>query len=268
MGAPGGPTERAPGTGQVLTARSVVASTLLGVDPPELPTRSLVATAHLLGVSTGTARVAISRMLANGELVATDDGYRLAGRPLLARQARQALSRQGPGPGWDGRWRLAVATAEPRSAASRADLRSAMATLRFAVLRDGVWLRPDNLPTGRLAEPEALLDQGCTLLHSEPDDPRGLAAQLWDLTYWAERATALVDELEALHRRLDQDGSSTLADGFVASATVLRHLQNDPLLPTSLLPDDWPGPALRVTHERYDSAFKAVLADWQRRHRS
>ena len=34
-----------------LTARSAIASTLLGVSPPELPTRSLVATVELLGIA-------------------------------------------------------------------------------------------------------------------------------------------------------------------------------------------------------------------------
>lgn len=259
------PADRPRGGGRALTARSVVASTLLGVDPPELPTRSLVATAHLLGVSPGTARVAISRMVANGELVATDDGYRLAGRPLLARQARQALSRKGPGADWDGRWRLAVATAEPRSASARAELRAATASLRFAALRDGVWLRPDNLPVELPPEPEAVLRGACTLLRSEPDEPRRLAAQLWDLTAWSARATELLGELENLDRRLDREGAGTLAEGFVTSAAVLRHLQDDPLLPGPLLPGDWPGAELRATHRRYDAAFKAVLAGWQRR---
>ena len=86
-----------------LTARSVVASTLLGVRPPQLPTRALVGTAELLGISPGTARVAISRMVASGELEAIDDGYRLASPSLLARQARQDLSRGGRTGRWDGR---------------------------------------------------------------------------------------------------------------------------------------------------------------------
>ena len=83
-----------------LAARSVIASTLLGLRPPQLRTAALVAGAELLGVSPGTARVAISRMVAAGELEPTADGYRLAGH-LLARQARQDLSRLGAPEPWD-----------------------------------------------------------------------------------------------------------------------------------------------------------------------
>ncbi|HWE70275.1 MAG TPA: hypothetical protein VG205_07915, partial [Acidimicrobiales bacterium] len=76
-----------------MTARSVLASTLLGVDPPELPVAYLVHVAGLFGINDNRARVALSRMLASGE--ASTDGagrYRLAGR-LLDRQERQLASR-------------------------------------------------------------------------------------------------------------------------------------------------------------------------------
>ena len=62
------------------TARSVLASALLGMDPPELPVAQLVRLTGLFGISANRARVALSRMVAAGE--ATTDGsgtYRLAG---------------------------------------------------------------------------------------------------------------------------------------------------------------------------------------------
>src|SRR4051812_7185840 len=75
--------------GRPLTARSIVASMLLGMDPPESSGRMLVRSGELFGVAEGTVRTALSRMLAAGELETAGDGrYRLAG-PLLARQARQ-----------------------------------------------------------------------------------------------------------------------------------------------------------------------------------
>ncbi len=246
-----------------LTARSVIASTLLGVTPPALPTRSLVATAELLGIAPGTTRVAMSRMVAAGELAATGDGYRLTG-PLLDRQARQEQSRRGPLPTWDGSWIVAVVTAEGRLAAERSELRSAMVALRRAELREGVWLRPANLPTGVLPEAEAVVAAQCTLLDSVPRDPPSLAAELWDLTGWADRATDLRANLARLGQRLADDGHRALADGFVASADTLRHLQADPLLPVELLPPDWPGAPLRDDHAAYDRTFKATLRAWQR----
>ncbi|MGH9083953.1 MAG: PaaX domain-containing protein, C- domain protein, partial [Acidimicrobiales bacterium] len=76
-----------------LAARSVLASVLLGTDPPWLPTPLLVRTAALFGISEGAVRTALSRMVATGEAAVEDGGYRLAGR-LVARQARQAASRR------------------------------------------------------------------------------------------------------------------------------------------------------------------------------
>src|SRR5829696_4222613 len=84
-----------------LTARQIVASTLLGADPPRLPSRQLVRAGELFGVAEGATRVAISRMVRAGELVARDGWYELAGA-LLARQARQAEGRHPVLRAWSG----------------------------------------------------------------------------------------------------------------------------------------------------------------------
>jgi len=47
---------------------------------------------------------------------------------------------------------------------------------------------------------------------------------------------------------------------------VLRHLAADPLLPTAVLPDGWPGPVLRQTYDSWDAAYRGVLATWHRAH--
>lgn len=246
-----------------LTARSVIASTLLGVDPPELPTPALVATAELLGVTPGTARVAMSRMVASGELEPTDGGYRLASSPLLSRSARQGLSRRGVDADWNRRWRIVVAP-EGLGSIGRIDLRAAFVALRFAPIRDGVWMRPDNLPTDVLVGEEEEIALHGTGFDAYPDAQVPLAARLWDLAGWAAEAKALTDDLAACHATLLRDGPTALADGFLVSAAVLRHFQADPLLPPALLAKDWPGPALRQAHHAYDVEFKITLATWQR----
>ena len=245
-----------------LTARSVIASTLLGVDPPELTTRSLVATAELLGVAPGTARVAMSRMVGAGELEATRDGYRLVSRALLDRQARQGASRAGTTLAWDGTWRTHVVTDEGRTAPERAELRTAMAAARTAELREGVWMRPDNLgpPAARTA-----IDVQCTTMSSTVADPLELAVRLWDLDAWQVRASRLLEEVIELTAPLESGDASVLAQGFVVSADVLRHLGTDPLLPVDLVDPAWVGPELRESYDAFDRAFRATLAQWQRR---
>ena len=92
------------------TARSVLASALLGEDPPELPVAHLVHLAGLFGINENRARVALSRMVAGGEVTTDGSGrYRLAGH-LLERQDRQVASRRGETRPWQGTWRLVVVT--------------------------------------------------------------------------------------------------------------------------------------------------------------
>ena len=65
---------------------------------------ALVRAGELFGFAEGTVRVALSRMVATGELQAVGTGrYRLAGH-LLERQARQDESRRAPSRRWNGDW--------------------------------------------------------------------------------------------------------------------------------------------------------------------
>jgi phenylacetic acid degradation operon negative regulatory protein len=220
-----------------LTARSVIASTLLGTHPPVLPVRVLVRSGELFGIADGAIRVALSRMAAAGEVVAEGDGrYRLAGR-LLGRQERQDQARRPRLRRWNGDWVVAAVPSGSRTPEARSDLRRRMGELRMAELREGVWMRPDNLGTPRV--------EGCTWLVGRPE--QDLAGTLWDLDGWAARARDLV-------RRMGRQG--TLAADFVLSAAVLRHFNADPLLPPRLLPDDWPGEALRAAYDEFDTDFR------------
>jgi len=246
-----------------LTARSVIASTLLGSTPPELPTRSLVGTAQLIGIAPGTARVAMSRMVTAGELEATGDGYRLVGPTLLARQDRQARSRRGTTQPWDGDWQMFVVTGDARPQSERVEFRATMSGLRYGELREGVWARPDNLT--RTVDPCDLGPVGAFI--ARPDRPVDLADSLWDLRGWAGRAGLLLAEIEGLLPPLESGDPASLAEGFVVSAAVLRHFQADPLLPPELLPDDWPGPQLRARYDAYDAAFRTTLVAWQHANR-
>ena len=234
-----------------LTARSVLASALLGTEPPELPVARLVAIAGLFGLSANRARVALSRMAAAGEVDAVDGRYRLTGH-LLERQTRQIQSRAAERRRWDGSWTTVIVRGGARPAAERTEARRRFAAARLAELREGVWLRPANVDVV-LAAP---LEAAVVRFDGTPDtDPAALAASLWDLDGWAMGAERLRQRLEGLPVKDDD----MLAPGFVLSASVLRHFQADPLLPDELLPADWPGPALRHEYDRWDTTYRARL---------
>lgn len=245
-----------------LTARSVLASVLLGTDPPRLPTPLLVRTAELFGITEGTARTALSRMVAAGEATAEDGGYRLVGR-LVARQDRQTASRRAATLPWDGTWELFVVSGDGRRpAADRAALREALTQLRLAELREGVWGRPDNLDPARSPEARTVADDWCRRWTGARPDPAPDAAGLWDLAGWSTGAAELLDGMAELRPALEAHDHRALAAGFITSAAVLRHLQADPLLPVELRPDGWPGDQLRAAYDPYDAAYRAVLREW------
>jgi phenylacetic acid degradation operon negative regulatory protein len=147
----------------------------------------------------------------------------------------------------------------PVSAADvRAVRRRQLLRARLGELREGVWVRPDNLPL----ELAGLADHEVVVGSADLDvDAVRLVNRLWDLDGWSARARALAEELD----RLEPRDPAMLAAGFELSAEVLRHLQDDPLLPAELVPDTWAGAVLRARYDRWDASYRQVLADWGRR---
>ena len=240
-----------------LTARSALLSLLLGTRPPFLPSRVLVRAGALFGISEGTVRTALSRMQASGEIEAFADGYRLRGR-LLERQARLTAGRHPELRSWRGAWRMAVVASSGRTPKQREALRRGMASLRLAELREGVWLRPDNLRAEYVAE-------HCEWFVTRPEqDSKALAASLWDLDDWAGRAVTFMKRIDAMVGPLAKGDTDVLADGFVWSAAVLRHFEADPLLPDELAPAGWPSARLRERYDEFDAAYRSLLASWLR----
>lgn len=230
-----------------------MASLVLGTRRGRLPGSALVRAATLFGFAEGTTRVALSRMVAAGELSTSDGEYALDG-PLLDRHGRQEEGRRPRLRRWDGSWRMAVvgSSGARRPAAERASVRRRLADLRLAEWREGVWIRPDNF--GRDAYPPI---DGCTWLERaqfvSDDDVHEIVDKLWSPKRWAATATEL---LAAMAKTTPADD---IAETFRIAAAVVRHLRDDPLLPDALLPADWPGKALRAAYDDYEAAFSAAL---------
>ena len=239
----------------------MLVSALLGTDPPALPPDRLARVGSLFGLRPGTVRTALSRMVATGDATRDERGWYRLGDQLAERRERQARGRTGPPPRWSGQWVQAVVLPGARPAAERTDLRRAMERLRFGELRDGVWMRPDNLgrPAGDASW--ARVVGSCVWSRCSPDHDDALPAMLWDLDGWAERAVLLRRSIGPLADALERGDPGALRPGFELSAAVLRHLVVDPLLPIELLPRRWPGDPLRATYERFDRSYRRVLLE-------
>ena len=244
-----------------LSARSVIASTLLGTIPPQLPGRLLVAFAEEFDIRPGTTRTALSRMVDRGELTHIEGGVYALDGDLLERHHRQEAGLHPTSRDWDGSWEMVVVPAGARSSADRAALRRACTHLGMGERRDGVWLRPANLDPDRLPVATRVVDAQAERWTGRPvGDGRALVADLFDLDAWRRRSAELIDELDC-----DLD---SLAAGFVLAADALRHLVTDPLLPAELAPTDWPAAELRAAYAAYSSRYQASLRTFFRTQRA
>jgi phenylacetic acid degradation operon negative regulatory protein len=220
-----------------MTARSVVLSVLLGAHPAWASAAELIRLTDDFGIKEATLRVALTRMVSAGDLVRSADGYRLADR-LLARQRRQDDAMRPQLRPWRGCWTTVIVTSVGTDARTRAALRTTRHHKRFGELREGVWMRPDNLELDLADEDRARV----RIVQARDDEPVELAGQLWDLPSWARTG----------HRLLaDMSDAADVPAGFVVAAAMVRHLLTDPVLPEELLPADWPGMRLRAAYNDF-----------------
>lgn len=220
-----------------MTARSVVLSVLLGAHPACASASELIRLTSDFGIKETTLRVALTRMVGAGDLIRSADGYRLSER-LLARQRRQDDAIDPQVRQWQGDWIVLIVTSVGSDARTRAALRTAMHASRFGELREGVWMRPDNLELNLDAE----VDARVRVLRARDDAPAELAGHLWDLPAWAAEGHRLVGEMAA---------AADIPGRFVVAAAIVRHLLTDPVLPDELLPADWPGTRLREAYHDF-----------------
>jgi phenylacetic acid degradation operon negative regulatory protein len=226
-----------------MTARSVVLSVLLGAHPAWATAAELIRLTADFGINDNALRVALTRMVASGDLVRSADGYRLSGR-LLARQRRQDDALAPPALPWDRRWTTVVITSVGIDARTRSSLRKSLQENRFGELREGVWLRPTNLRPELGDE----ITRRVRVLDSYDDAPVALAGELWDLPAWAATGRRLLDEMT---------GADGVPGRFVTAAAMVRHLLTDPVLPPELLSADWPGDELRSAYLEFAAELAA-----------
>jgi phenylacetic acid degradation operon negative regulatory protein len=220
-----------------MTARSVVLSVLLGAHPAVAGAGELIRLTADFGIRETTLRVALTRMVGAGDLIRSADGYRLSDR-LLARQRRQDEAMRPRVQPWGGDWVVVIVTSVGTDARGRAMLRTAMYDKRFGELREGVWMRPDNLDL----ELDADVRGRVRVLKARDDSSAELAGQLWDLPQWARAGHRLLDEMA---------DAADIPARFVVAAAMVRHLLADPMLPHELLPADWPGARLRAAYHDF-----------------
>ena len=247
-----------------LSARSVVASTLLGMHPPVLPARLLVRSGELFGIAEGTTRTAISRMVAAGELEA-ERRRRRTGWPGGCSSARPGRTSAGSRRAGAGTATVAHGGGRRRARRSpdeRAALRSTLLAARYAELREGVWTRPDNLPGDRPDAP------GCEWIKGEFAEPARDGGDVVGPRRVGGRGAGAAGRGEAWTPRLDRRGRGRAgADVRAVGRRAAPPAGRPAAAAASCCRDGWPGETLRRAYDAFDATFKRVWRDWYRSER-
>jgi phenylacetic acid degradation operon negative regulatory protein len=105
-------------------------------------------------------------MVADGYILA-DNGVYPFPDPLPRRRQQRYEASSARWKEWDESWEMAIVTAPVRPLTERVALRKSMVGLRLAELREGVWIRPDNL----LRQPDRTVAEQYTFFVSRYPDP-------------------------------------------------------------------------------------------------
>ena len=208
-----------------------------------------------LGISAPAVRTAVSRMVREGWLDPVEREARgYAATPRARERLREAHARiyRTTARDWDGRWHLVLVERTPDRNA-RARTAQALAFLGYGQLVADTWVAPR--PSRGLTS--ALAAAGATwhTFHGEvEEDPRELAARVWDL-----------DVLGSAYERFTAtpagaDGAGSPERAFVERSELVHawrlFLFSDPGLPDAVLPASWPG---RQAAQRFDERARALM---------
>ena len=249
-----------------LTARSVLASVLLGTDPPWLPTRLLVRTAELFGIADGTARVG-----------PVPHGRRRRGGGRGRRLPPRRSARRAPGPpagqptSGDPARGTALGSWPPSTATAAGPLRRGP-RLRDALpaappgraARGGVGpaRQPRTRPLpGRRARWSAEWCHRWRGARPEPEPDVGGAVGPRRLAVHMPRSCAtdmarLLAPARGRRHAARWPRASSRRPRSCATSRPTRCSR------PSSSPTDWPGEQLRRDYDRYDAAYRAVLVEW------
>ena len=220
-----------------------------------------------IDIDGGVVRTAMSRLAADGwlerEKVGRNSFYRLDKK---GRQTFDAATRHiyDPQPsGWTGRFELLLVNSAEDRDASREVLKNA----GFGSPLPGVWVAPSGVPIPQEAAGAIRLE-----VSAEDDSGRRLLSASWPLQRTADAYLKFMKTFEPLRGWIGRRERLSDADAFTARILLIHYYRRvvlrDPLLPTALLPRDWPG---RAARELCGEIYRELLPpseQWLDRHGS
>lgn len=235
---------------------------------------SLIALAEPFGLTERLVRTSVARLANEDWLVARREGrlseYRLSarGRSNFA-DATNRIYAAAP-QSWNGSWTLVLLPSA--KTAARDQLREELEWQGFGQPVPGVFAHPARSASdarqqlsGRSGAAQAIVLEA---RNDNPESDRQFAGAGWDLAELAARYRRLVGMFEPIRSALSPSRLNGSAEPSPDTAFIIRtllvheyrkiHLR-DPLLPASLLPQDWIGAAAYdLCRELYGELFSAA----------
>ena len=218
-----------------------------------------------LDIDASVVRTAMSRLTADGwferNKVGRNSFYRLKtkGRQTFETATRHIYDP--PPSDWTGRFELLlIGNGEDRDAS-----REALKNAGFGSPLPGVWVAPSGVPVPDEAARAIRLE-----VSAEDDSGRRLLRESWPLDRTADAYLKFMKTFEPLRAWSGRRVALTEADAFTARILLIHYYRRvvlrDPLLPTALLPKDWPGSAARALCGDIYRALLAKSEQWLDRH--
>ena len=145
--------------------------------------------------------------------------------------------------------------------------RDALKNAGFGSPLPGVWVAPSGVPVPDEAARAIRLE-----VSAEDDSGRRLLSESWPLDRTADAYQKFMKTFEPLHGWIGRGAPLADAEAFTARILLIHHYRRvvlrDPLLPSALLPGDWPGRAARKLCGEIYRGLLPASEQWLDRHAS
>lgn len=219
---------------------------------------SLIRALAALDFSAGAVRALVSRMQRKGFLQSQRVGrrsfYRLTDLGLKNIRWGGDWAFGPPDDEWDGRWMVITYSIPEKHRGRRDALRRSLNWLRFGALAPGTWISPHPLSPEAESKLQSLdvweYLEVFRAEHLGPSDPRALVTRAWpQLSALGDRYWAYVAEYGPVLRRFEAgilDDEQCFAARLRSLIDFITITLEDPALPSSFLPEDWPRPSAQL----------------------
>jgi phenylacetic acid degradation operon negative regulatory protein len=218
-----------------------------------------------LDIDASVVRTAMSRLTADGWFERHKAGrnsfYRLvqSGRQTFDIATKHIYG--APASDWTGRFELLLI----ENGGDRDAAREALKNAGFGSPLPGVWVAPSGVPVPQEAAGAIRLE-----VSAEDDSGRRLLSESWPLQRTADAYLKFMQTFAPLASLIRRGEQLSDADAFTARILLIHHYRRvvlrDPLLPSALLPPDWPGRAARTLCGEIYRGLLPASEQWLDRH--